>query len=106
MRRPPVPSALLATAALATATLVAVVAALPAAGSFAATPTAAGAPITILAACTAPTWAEGNTYQAGSRVTYNGRTYQALVTHTAHVGAGWNPAATPSLWTDLGPCDG
>ncbi|WP_433533012.1 carbohydrate-binding protein [Micromonospora sp. CA-263727] len=98
MRRRPMSPALLATAAL-----VAAVAAAPAAASFAATPTSAPG---ILAACTAPTWAEGNTYQAGSRVTYAGRTYQALVTHTAHVGAGWNPAATPSLWTDLGPCDG
>jgi chitinase len=39
-------------------------------------------------------------------VTYGGHTYQALVTHTAHVGAGWNPAATPSLWRDLGTCTG
>ncbi|WP_255782590.1 carbohydrate-binding protein [Dactylosporangium sp. AC04546] len=58
------------------------------------------------AACTAPTWVEGNTYTAGTQVTYNGHTYQALVTHTAYVGAGWNPAAAPSLWTDLGTCTG
>jgi chitinase len=60
----------------------------------------------ILVACTAPAWAEGNTYTAGTRVTYQGRLYEALVTHTAWVGAGWNPAATPSLWKDLGACDG
>ncbi len=60
----------------------------------------------ILVACSAPAWAEGNTYTAGSRVTYNGRLYEALVTHTAHVGAGWNPVAAPSLWKDLGACDG
>src|SRR5262245_43930202 len=59
-----------------------------------------------LVACTAPAWAEGNTYTAGTQVTYNGRLYQALVTHTAWVGAGWNPAATPSLWKDLGACSG
>ncbi|GAA2639621.1 hypothetical protein GCM10010399_86350 [Dactylosporangium fulvum] len=59
-----------------------------------------------LAACTAPTWAEGNTYTAGTQVTYNGHTYQALVTHTAYVGANWNPAGTPSLWKDLGACTG
>src|SRR5258705_9915865 len=59
-----------------------------------------------LAACTAPAWAEGNTYTVGQQVTYNGHTYQALVTHTAYVGAGWNPAATPSLWKDLGTCTG
>jgi chitinase len=56
--------------------------------------------------CNAPAWAEGGTYPAGSQVTYGGRLYQALVTHTAHPGAGWNPAATPSLWRDLGACDG
>ncbi|RQX03698.1 carbohydrate-binding protein, partial [Micromonospora inaquosa] len=53
-----------------------------------------------MVACTAPAWAEGPTYQAGAQVTYGGRLYQALVTHTAHPGAGWNPAATPSLWRD------
>ncbi|MFC7246148.1 carbohydrate-binding protein [Catellatospora aurea] len=67
---------------------------------------AAPTPVAALVACSAPAWAEGNTYTAGTQVTYNGRLYRALVTHTAHVGAGWNPAATPSLWTDLGACDG
>ncbi|MEV4509788.1 glycosyl hydrolase family 18 protein [Dactylosporangium sp. NPDC049525] len=56
--------------------------------------------------CSAPGWAEGNTYTAGTQVTYGGKLYQALVTHTAYVGAGWNPAATPSLWKDLGACTG
>ena len=28
-------------------------------------------------------------------VTYSGRLYEAMVTHTAYPGAGWNPAATP-----------
>jgi chitinase len=67
---------------------------------------AAPTPVAALVACSAPAWAEGNTYTAGTQVTYNGRLFRALVTHTAHVGAGWNPAATPSLWTDLGACDG
>ncbi|MER7002461.1 glycosyl hydrolase family 18 protein [Dactylosporangium sp. NPDC000555] len=58
------------------------------------------------AACSAPNWAEGNTYTVGTQVTYSGRTYQALVTHTAYVGANWNPASTPSLWKDLGACTG
>lgn len=57
-------------------------------------------------ACTAPAWAEGNTYTVGTQVTYGGKLYRALVTHTAYAGAGWNPAATPSLWTDLGACTG
>jgi chitinase len=56
--------------------------------------------------CSATVWAEGNTYTVGQQVTYNGHLYRALVTHTAYVGAGWNPAATPSLWTDLGACTG
>nr|WP_245665991.1 carbohydrate-binding protein [Actinoplanes subtropicus] len=57
-------------------------------------------------ACSGTVWAEGVTYTAGQQVTYNGHLYQALVTHTAYVGAGWNPAATPSLWKDLGACTG
>ena len=56
--------------------------------------------------CTAPGWAEGRTYTAGTQATYQNRLYQALVTHTAYVGAGWTPAATPSLWRDLGACTG
>jgi hypothetical protein len=57
--------------------------------------------------CTSvPAWAEGSTYAQGARVTYTGRLYEALVAHTAHPGTGWNPASTPSLWRDLGACDG
>ncbi|MGW4498757.1 carbohydrate-binding protein [Micromonospora sp. NPDC004336] len=89
-------------ALLAGVTLVAA-AVLPTVGGVAAT---ASGPSSTLAACTAPAWAEGTTYPAGSRVSYAGRSYQALVTHTPPPGAGWNPAATPSLWTDLGACDG
>jgi len=57
-------------------------------------------------ACSGTVWVEGVTYTVGQQVTYNGHLYQALVTHTAYVGAGWNPAATPSLWKDLGACTG
>ncbi|WP_281279776.1 carbohydrate-binding protein [Chitiniphilus eburneus] len=53
-----------------------------------------------------PAWAEGNTYTAGSYVSYQGHDYQALITHTAYVGAGWNPAVTNTLWRDLGPSSG
>ncbi|WP_426504151.1 carbohydrate-binding protein [Dactylosporangium sp. McL0621] len=60
----------------------------------------------IQAACTAPTWAEGNTYTVGTQVTYQGHTYQALQTHTAYPGAGWTPSTTPALWKDLGTCTG
>jgi chitodextrinase len=51
-------------------------------------------------------WAEGNTYNAGDSVIYNGATYTCLQTHTAHVGANWNPASTPSLWRTGGSCAG
>ncbi|WP_045744748.1 carbohydrate-binding protein [Actinoplanes rectilineatus] len=57
-------------------------------------------------ACSSTVWAEGPTYTAGQQVTYQGHLYQALVTHTAYAGTGWNPAATPTLWTDLGACTG
>src|SRR6266511_746272 len=49
-------------------------------------------------------WAEGNTYNVGDSVIYNGATYTCLQTHTAYVGAGWNPASTPSLWSLGGTC--
>jgi chitinase len=67
---------------------------------------AVNAPGVAAVTCSAPAWAEGNTYTVGTQVTYGGHLYQALVTHTAYVGAGWNPAATPSLWKDLGACTG
>jgi chitodextrinase len=60
----------------------------------------------ILAACSAPAWAEGNTYTVGTQVSYEGHTYQALQTHTAYPGTGWTPSTTPSLWSDLGACTG
>ncbi|MFV2113818.1 carbohydrate-binding protein [Micromonospora sp. LOL_025] len=90
-------------ALLACAALTAALAAVPVVDGRAAAKTA---PDVALAACAAPAWAEGTTYAAGSRVSYAGRSYQALVTHTPPPGAGWHPAATPSLWRDLGACDG
>ncbi|WP_255992307.1 carbohydrate-binding protein [Chitinolyticbacter albus] len=62
--------------------------------------------VTVLAAHAAPAWQEGSTYTAGAVVSYNGHDYRALVTHTAFAGANWNPGATPTLWTDLGPSSG
>ncbi|SMC16362.1 chitinase [Andreprevotia lacus DSM 23236] len=53
-----------------------------------------------------PAWQEGTTYTAGTYVSYNGHDYQALVTHTAYVGAGWTPSSTPTLWKDLGVSSG
>ncbi|GLS04271.1 hypothetical protein GCM10007860_14180 [Chitiniphilus shinanonensis] len=66
----------------------------------------AGVPLAAQAAACVAGWAEGNTYAAGTVVSYNGHNYRALVTHTAYVGANWNPAATPSLWADQGTCGG
>src|SRR5262245_64358991 len=51
-------------------------------------------------------WAEGNTYNVGDSVTYNGATYTCLQAHTAHVGANWNPASRPASWRTGGSCTG
>ena len=61
---------------------------------------------TVLVACGYPAWAEGNSYKVGDKVTYSGHGYEAIVAHTAWPGANWNPASTPTLWRDLGACDG
>ncbi|MFG1830765.1 glycosyl hydrolase family 18 protein [Micromonospora chersina] len=88
------------TAVLGGALLLAVPTALPAA-----TGLAASAAETASVSCAGvPAWAEGVTWTAGSRATYANRLYQALVTHTPPAGAGWNPPATPALWSDLGAC--
>ena len=49
-------------------------------------------------------WAEGGSYSSGSKVTYKDIDYEALTSHTAYVGANWNPAASPTLWKSLGTC--
>ena len=51
-------------------------------------------------------WAEGTAYAVNDGVTYNGAKYTALQAHTACVGCGWNPQATPSLWKSGGDCSG
>ncbi|WP_148716001.1 cellulase family glycosylhydrolase [Chitinolyticbacter meiyuanensis] len=66
----------------------------------------AGCTLLASAAFAAPAWQEGSTYSSGTVVTYNGNDYRALVTHTAYVGANWNPASTPTLWTLVGPATG
>ncbi|UXY15498.1 hypothetical protein N8I74_00335 [Chitiniphilus purpureus] len=53
-------------------------------------PTWAAAPI--------PEWREGDGYLVGVAVQYQGQTYKALQSHTAHKGTNWNPAGTPALW--------
>jgi chitinase len=57
-------------------------------------------------ACPSAVWAEGTHYAVGDAVTYQGHAYTALQEHTAWPGAGWNPAATPTLWSDKGACTG
>lgn len=56
-------------------------------------------------ACSQSVWSEGKTYTVNTVVAYSGHNYTALTTHTAYVGANWNPAATPTLWKDAGACD-
>jgi len=51
-------------------------------------------------------WIEGPTFAAGDTVIYKTVVYTAQVTHTAYVGANWNPAATPTLWKIGGSCSG
>ena len=53
---------------------------------------------TVVSSANCPAWAEGSAYTVGSCVTYNARTYTAIIGHTANVGVGWNPEASPNLW--------
>lgn len=63
-------------------------------------------PVATPQAHAAVSWQEGQTYNAGTVVSYQGHDYRALVTHTAWAGTNWNPAATPALWQDLGASSG
>lgn len=60
------------------------------------TPTPTPTPTPPPSAC--QLWAEGKTYNAGTVVSYQGKQYKALVSHTAYAGTGWNPVAAPTLW--------
>ena len=97
MRRRRTAFALVASAAMTLATAVAFAPDSLAAGT--------GAPLRAAAVvCSAPAWAEGtDLHRRAPRSPTAARLYQALVTHTAYVGAGWNPAATPSLWRTSAP---
>jgi chitinase len=55
----------------------------------------------MVSAVSAADWQEGSSYAAGATVDYNGKTYSALITHTAYAGANWNPASTPTLWKEI-----
>jgi hypothetical protein len=43
-------------------------------------------------------WAEGVSYVVGNERSYDGLVYECILNHTAWVGAGWTPPASPSLW--------
>ncbi|WP_018748579.1 glycosyl hydrolase family 18 protein [Chitiniphilus shinanonensis] len=53
---------------------------------------------------TCPTWAPGLSITAGSSLLYNGKSYKALVTHTAQ--AGWDPASVGALFQPDTACGG
>jgi chitinase len=58
------------------------------------------------AQCPAQAWTDGASYQRGDQVTFEGGSYEAIVTHTAWFGAGWNPTVG-SLWAmKAQQCDG
>ncbi|MBN1410142.1 MAG: hypothetical protein JW969_04805 [Spirochaetales bacterium] len=50
-------------------------------------------------------WTEGSTYAAGDTVTYLGKSYKCLISHTAWMGANWNPVNAPSLWLYISNID-
>ncbi len=52
--------------------------------------------VTTSPAPTASPWAANTSYAVGALVTYNGKTYEALVAHTSL--AGWEPPNVPALW--------
>ena len=52
---------------------------------------------------TYPAWVNGATYQVGAIVSYLGFDYKALVYQTDWVGANWDPADSPTLWSKMGP---
>ncbi|MBB5193360.1 chitinase [Silvimonas terrae] len=73
-------------------------------GGSTATPVPTPAPAPPLSAGGCPAWLDGGSYAVGAVVSFNGKTYTALVTQTDYAGANWNPAATPSLWKAGGTC--
>jgi hypothetical protein len=46
--------------------------------------------------CGLAPWTTQTIYVVGSRVTFNGQTYQCRQAHTSQVG--WDPVSAPSLW--------
>jgi hypothetical protein len=46
-----------------------------------------------------PLWHVGIAYEAGQRIRYGDRLYRCVVSHASQ--AGWEPPATPALWTEV-----
>ena len=46
-----------------------------------------------------PSWTAGTAYELGIRVRYDGKLYKCVQAHTSQ--AGWEPPATPALWTEV-----
>ena len=51
------------------------------------------------------TWKEGESYNAGETVNYDGNSWKALASHTAYVGANWFPNSSPTLWQKIGAAE-
>ncbi|EXK23873.1 hypothetical protein FOMG_19376 [Fusarium oxysporum f. sp. melonis 26406] len=51
--------------------------------------------------CGVTKWQDQTSYKAGSRVTYQGKTYQCLQAHTSL--RSWEPPLTPALWKEVDP---
>jgi hypothetical protein len=64
---------------------------------------ASGAGSGSLQTCAAP-WAEGSTFTLGQVVSYQDKNYKNIQPHTAYVGTGWTPPATPALWSYVADC--
>lgn len=46
-----------------------------------------------------PLWAAGVSYEVGVRVRYDEKLYRCVQAHASQ--AGWEPPATPALWTEV-----
>lgn len=46
-----------------------------------------------------PLWADGIDYEADQRIRYGDKLYRCVQAHASQ--AGWEPPATPALWTEV-----
>ncbi|GII88760.1 hypothetical protein Ssi03_67500 [Sphaerisporangium siamense] len=71
----------------------------PAAASTTHEPAAASALTAAASTVAADTWAPGTDYTSGSVVTFGGKRYMCVVSHTSL--AGWEPPNAPALWLEI-----